>query len=154
MPKLELELNCRHSTHPSSPTRAQKVLESPPSLWALHKKVHVCMCVCIQLPRADCLLRFSIKNASKWLDYPVVVYRRAVPVFCRCCHLTGRWPPALKAEKHGLIEESLTGAVFESVARHTVHPATNAIGPKDLINVHMVSLCPGLHRVSIWIPLP
>ncbi len=48
MPKLELELNSRHSTHPSSPTRAQDPLELPPSFLALHKKVHVCMCVCVQ----------------------------------------------------------------------------------------------------------
>ncbi len=48
MPKLELEWNSHHSTHPSSPTRAQKPLESPPSFLALHKKAHVCMCVCVQ----------------------------------------------------------------------------------------------------------
>ncbi len=42
----------------------------------------VCMCACVQLPRADCVLRFSIENASKRLDYPTVVYRRAVLAFC------------------------------------------------------------------------
>ncbi len=88
------------------------------------------MCVCVQLPRADHLqnvLCYSIENASKWLDYPVVVYCGAVPAFCRCCHPTGRRLPALKAEKHGLIEEPLTGAVFESVARHTARRATNVV---------------------------
>ncbi len=83
--------------------------------------MYVCMCVCVQLPHTDHLLRFSIKNVSKWLDHPAVVYRGAVLAFCRCCHPTGRWLAALKAEKHGLIEEPLTGAVFESVARLTVH---------------------------------
>ncbi len=82
------------------------------------------MCVCVQLPRADRLLRFSIENASKRLDYPAVVYRGAVPAFCRCCHPTGRWLPVLWAEKHGLI---VTGAVFESVARPTARTATNAV---------------------------
>ncbi len=86
--------------------------------WGLHKKVHVCMCVCVQKPHADRLLRFSIKNASKWPNYPAVVYRGAVPAFYHCCHLTGRWLPALKAEKHGLSKEPLMGAVFESVAQH------------------------------------
>ncbi len=84
------------------------------------------MCVCVQPPRDDRLLRFSIENASKRLDYFAVVYREAVPAFCRCCHPTGRWLPALWAEKHGLIEEPLTGAVFESVARPTC-TATNAV---------------------------
>ncbi len=85
------------------------------------------MCVCVQLPRADRVLRFSIENASKRRDYPAVVYCGAVLAFCRCCHPTGRWLAALKAEKHGLVEETLTGAVFESVARRTVLPATNAV---------------------------
>ncbi len=85
------------------------------------------MCVCVQLPRADRVLHFSIENASKRLDYLAVVYRGAVPAFCRCCHPTGRWLPALWAEKHGLIEEPLTGAVFESVARRTARTATNAV---------------------------
>ncbi len=49
------------------------------------------MCVCVQLPRADRALRFSFKNVSKRLDYLVVVCRGAVPAFCRCCHLTGRY---------------------------------------------------------------
>ncbi len=87
------------------------------------------MCVCVQLPRADRVLRFSIENASKRLDYLAVVYRGAVPDFRRCCHPTGRWLPALWAEKHGLIEEPLTGAVFESVARRT---ATNAVRMEGL----------------------
>ncbi len=85
------------------------------------------MCVCVQLARADRVLRFSIENASKRLDYPAVVYRGAVPAFCRCCHPTGRWLRALKVEKHGLIKEPLTGAVFESVARRTARPVTNAV---------------------------
>ncbi len=85
------------------------------------------MCVCVQLPRADRVLRFSIENASKRLDYPAVVYRGAVLVLSRCCHPTGRWLPALWAKKHGLIEEPLTGAVFESVARRTARSATNAV---------------------------
>ncbi len=85
------------------------------------------MYVCVQLPRADRVLRFSIENASKQLDYPAVVYRGAVPAFCRCRHPTGRWLPALWAEKHGLIDEPLTGAVFESVARPTARTATNAV---------------------------
>ncbi len=51
--------------------------------------MYACMCVCVQLPRADHLLRFSIKNVSKQLDYPAVVYRGAVLAFCRCCHPTG-----------------------------------------------------------------
>ncbi len=77
------------------------------------------MCVCVQLPGADRLLRFSIENAYKRLDYPAVVYRRAVPAFGRCCHPTGRWLPALWVKKHSLIEEPLTGAVLESIARRT-----------------------------------
>ncbi len=85
------------------------------------------MCVCVQLLRADRLLRFSIENASKRLDYPAVVYRGAVPAFCRCCHPTGWWLPVLWAEKLGLIEEPLTGAVFESVTRRTACTATNAV---------------------------
>ncbi len=85
------------------------------------------MCACVQLPRADRLPRFLIENASKRLYYPTVVYRGAVPAFCRCCHLTERCLAVLKVEKHGLIEEPLTGAVFESVARRTVLPATNAV---------------------------
>ncbi len=85
------------------------------------------MCVCVQLPRTDRVLRFSIENASKRLDYPAVVYRGAVPAFCRCCHPTGKWLAALWAEKCGLIEQPLTGAVFESVARSTAHTATNAV---------------------------
>ncbi len=32
-----------------------------------------------------------------------------------------------KADKHGLIREPLTGAVFESVVRHTGRPATNVV---------------------------
>ncbi len=55
------------------------------------RKVNVCMCVCVQLPHADRLLRFSIKNASKLLDYPTVVYRGAIVARCGCCHPTGRW---------------------------------------------------------------
>ncbi len=84
------------------------------------------ICVCVQLPRADRLLRLSIENASKRLDYSTVVYRGAVLSFYRCCHPTGRWLPTLKAEKYGLIEEPLTGAIFESVASHTACPATIA----------------------------
>ncbi len=76
---------------------------------------------------SDRLLRFSIENASKRLDYPAAIYCGAVPAFCRCCHSTGRWLAALKAEKHGLIEKPLTGAVFVSVARRTPRPATNAV---------------------------
>ncbi len=82
------------------------------------------MCVCVQLPRADRLLRFSIENTSKRLDYPAVVHRGAVLAFCRCCHPTVRWLVALKEEKHDLIEKPLTGAVFESIARR---PATNEV---------------------------
>ncbi len=85
------------------------------------------MCVCVQLPRADHVLRFSIENASKRLDYPAVVYRGAVLTICRCFHPTGRWLATLWVEKYGLIEEPLTGAVFEFVARRTVPPATNAV---------------------------
>ncbi len=84
------------------------------------------MCVCVQLPHAD-RLRFSIENASKRLDYLVVVYRGAVLAFCRCCHPTGRWLAALKAQKHGLIEKLLTGAIFKSVARRTARTATYTI---------------------------
>ncbi len=72
-------------------------------------------------------LLFLIENVSKWLDYPVVVHRGLVLAFSSCCHPTGKLPVTLKAEKHSLIEEPLIGAVFESVARHTVRPATNAI---------------------------
>ncbi len=85
------------------------------------------MCVCVQLPRADRVLRFSIENASKRLDYAAVVYRGAVLAFCHCCHSTGRWLAALEAEKHGLIDEPLTGAVFVSVARRTALPAIIAV---------------------------
>ncbi len=73
------------------------------------------MYVCVFVPRADRVLCFSIENASKRLDYPAVVYRGAVPAFCSYCHLTGKWLAALWAEKYGLIEEPLTGAVFESI---------------------------------------
>ncbi len=69
----------------------------------------------------------SIENASKRLDYLAVVYRGAVLAFCCCCHPTGRWLAALKAEKHGLIEEPLTGAVFESIATRRACPAMNAV---------------------------
>ncbi len=89
--------------------------------------MHACMCVCVQLPRADRVLRFSIENATKGLDYAAVVYRGAVPACCRCCRPTGRWLAALWAEKHGLIEEPLTGAVFVSVARPTARTATNVV---------------------------
>ncbi len=89
--------------------------------------VLLCVCVCVQLPRADRVLRFSIENASKRLDYHTVIYHGAVLAFCRCCHPTGRWLAALEAEKHGLIDEPLMGAVFVSVARHTALPATNAV---------------------------
>ncbi len=85
------------------------------------------MCVCVQLPRADRVLRFSIENASKRLDNSVVVYRGAVLVFCRCCQPTGRWLAALWAEKYGLIEEPLTGAVFKSVTRRIARPTTNTV---------------------------
>ncbi len=86
------------------------------------------MCVCVQLPRADRVLCFSIEKASKRLDYPAVVYRGAVLLaFSRCCHLTGRWLLALWAEKDGLIEEPLTGAVFKYIARRTAHTATNTV---------------------------
>ncbi len=85
------------------------------------------MCACVELPRADRLLRLSIMNASKWLYYSAVVYRGAVPAFCSCFHPTGRWRAALWAEKHGLIVEPLMGAVFESVARRTARPATNTV---------------------------
>ncbi len=91
------------------------------------RQAHVCMCVCVQLPRAYRLLRLSIDNVSKRLDYSAVVYRGAVPGFCSCYHPTGRWRAALWAEKHGLIEEPLTVAVFESVARRTARPATNTV---------------------------
>ncbi len=80
--------------------------------------------VCNQQPCADCLLRFSIENASKRLENPMVVYRGAILAFCRGCH---RWLTDLWVEKHGLIEEPFTGAVFESVARHTARTATNAV---------------------------
>ncbi len=73
------------------------------------------MCVCVQPPGADRVLRYSIENASKRLDYPAAIYRGAVLDFCRCCHPTGRWLAALWVEKHGLIEELLTGAVFKRV---------------------------------------
>ncbi len=116
MPKLELELKSHHSTHVFSHMHKSGAAES--RHWSrAHKVSNVCMCVCVQLPRADRLLRFSIENASKRLDYPAVVYRGSVPTFCRCCHPTGRWLPALKAKKHSLIEEPLTGAVFESVEK-------------------------------------
>ncbi len=49
------------------------------------------MCACVQLPHADRLLHFSIKNVAKWLDYPTVVYCGAVLTFYRCCHPTGRF---------------------------------------------------------------
>ncbi len=40
------------------------------------------------LHRADRLLRISIENVSKWLEYPAVV----ILDFCRCCHPTGGLP--------------------------------------------------------------
>ncbi len=91
------------------------------------REVHVCMHVYLQLPRADHVLRFSIEDASKRLDYLAVVYHEAVPAFCHCCHPTGRWLPTLWVQKHGLIEEPLMGAVFESVARRTSRTATSAV---------------------------
>ncbi len=54
------------------------------------------MCVCVQRPRADRLLCFSIENVSKRLDYHAIVYRGAVPACCRCCDPTGRWLAALR----------------------------------------------------------
>ncbi len=39
------------------------------------------MYVCVQLPHTDRLLRFSIENYSKWLDYPAVVHRGTIPAF-------------------------------------------------------------------------
>ncbi len=45
------------------------------------RKVHVCMYVCVQLPRADRLPRFSIENVSKRPDYPTVVYCGVILVF-------------------------------------------------------------------------
>ncbi len=89
--------------------------------------MYMYVCVCVQPPRADRLLRSSIENTSKRLDYPAVVYRGAVPAFCRCRQLTGRWLATLWVKKYGLIEEPLTGAVFESVTRRTAHTATNAV---------------------------
>ncbi len=68
------------------------------------------MCVCVQLPRADRALRFSIENASKQLHDPAVVYLAT-----------------LKAYKHGLLDKPLSGAVFMFVARRTALPATNAV---------------------------
>ncbi len=74
------------------------------------------MC-CVQLSHVDRLLRFSIENVSKRLDYPAVVCRGAIPAFCRCCNPTGRWFATLKAEKHGLIEKPLPGAIFQLVVQ-------------------------------------
>ncbi len=44
-------------------------------------KVHVCLCACVQLPRAYRLLRFTIENVSKGLDYPTLVYHGAILAF-------------------------------------------------------------------------
>ncbi len=85
------------------------------------------MYVCVFVFNRPALLRFSIENTSKRLDNPAVVYRGAVPAFWRCCHPTGRWLVALWVEKQGLIEELLTGAVFESVTRRTACTATNVV---------------------------
>ncbi len=74
---------------------------------------HICVCVCVQQPHADRIPRFTIEYVSKRLDYPTVVYRGALLAFCHCCRPTGRWLATLKAEEHGLIEEPLTGAIFE-----------------------------------------
>ncbi len=73
-------------------------------------KVHVCMCVCVELPRAYRLLRFTIENVSKGLDYPMVVYHGAILAFCGCSHQTGMRLATLKAEKHDVIKKPLMGA--------------------------------------------
>ncbi len=85
----------------------------------------VYICVRIHLPCADRLLRFSI--VSKKLDYPAVVCCRAILAFCRCCHPTGRWLATLKTMKNCLMEEPVTGAVFELVASCTARPAINSL---------------------------
>ncbi len=105
--------------------------------------MYVCVCVCVQLPRADRLLCFSIENVSKRLDYPAVVCRGSILAFCRCCHPTGRWRDALKAEKHGLTKKPVPGAVFESVARRPVRPATNTVQVQDFGGI-MQLMCIGL----------
>ncbi len=125
MPKLELDKIAVTQLTRLLPQERRKGRH-----WSRALKVSTCMydlCVCVQLPRADRVLRFSIENASKRLDYPAVVYCGAVPDFCRCCHPTGRWLPALWTEKHGLIKELLTGAIIEFVARPTARTATNAV---------------------------
>ncbi len=62
--------------HPSlnSPIFSHKVAEKLPFVtYVPIRKVHVCMCVCVQLPRTSHLLHFSVKNVSKRLTkYPVV----------------------------------------------------------------------------------
>ncbi len=85
------------------------------------------MYVCVFVFNCPALIVCYVENASKRLDYPAVIYRGAVLAFCRCCHPTGRWLAALEAEKHGLIDKPLMGAVFVSVARRTALPATNAV---------------------------
>ncbi len=85
------------------------------------------MYVCVFVFNCPALIVYYVSQSRTPSSCLPTVYRGAVLAFCRCCHPTGRWLAALKAEKHGLIEEPLMGAVFESVARRTVFPATNAI---------------------------
>ncbi len=49
------------------------------------------------------------------------------PYFAADIYPTGRWLVGVKAEKHGLIEEPLMGAIFELVARLTAGTATNSV---------------------------
>ncbi len=60
MKQAVTQLTCLPGEH------GQKARKSPPSFLALHKKVHVCMCVCVQSvlwPRAP---------MDKWLGSPSV----------------------------------------------------------------------------------
>ncbi len=96
--------------------------------WSRAHKVSTCMyvCFCSTAPRWLCTTFLNWERLqAAWL--PVVVHRGAVLAFCHCCHPTGRWLAALKVEKHGLIEERLTSAVFELVSKRTARPPTNAV---------------------------
>ncbi len=103
----------------------------------LHSKYIVHVQICTQASVLSCTLEcYELCNSSKYSAvWPVILYSfrhsacwlgevKCTVRYDRYGHPTGRW---LEAEKRGLIEETLTGAVFESVSTCTVRPATNAV---------------------------
>ncbi len=96
MPKLELEL--RHSTHPSSLTRTAESHH----WWRAHK-VSTCtyMYVCLS-STAERWSPTTFLNRERlqaaWLPCGSLSWN--CTSLCRCYYPTGRWLTALKAEKH------------------------------------------------------